>query len=220
MKTPRALWVPFALGRSFGAAGDPQFQRAVLTAAFSLLTASEHTIENYPIEAPPEAGPEQWACPVSYQIPEDESLSGRLMAEVAGLQSWADETRASRGRTLFGVSGAKADQVNEVAAVLGHLAESGSGLDLPASTVDWQFPMPLLIRHLADDLRTYYHEAIAAQPGPGAPNHEALNQWIFGGSALGLVLRAIDVRLSEETDNPKAALVRGLLVPHGFRERA
>ena len=40
-------------------------------------------------------------------------------------------------------------------------------------------------RHLADDLRTFYHEAIAAQPGPGAPNHAALNDWIFSGTALG-----------------------------------
>jgi len=77
--------------------------------------------------------------------------------------------------------------------------------------------MPLLIRHLADDLRTFYHEAIAAQPGANAPNHEALNQWIFGGSSLGVVLRNIDGHLGETTDNRMATLVRTLLIPHGFR---
>ena len=44
--------------------------------------------------------------------------------------------------------------------------------------------MPLLVRHMADELRTFYHEAITAQPGPGAPNHAALNDWIFSGYAL------------------------------------
>ena len=49
---------------------------------------------------------------------------------------------------------------------------------------NWKFDMPLLERHMADELRTFYHEAIAAQPDPGAPNHAALNDWIFSGTAL------------------------------------
>ena len=74
--------------------------------------------------------------------------------------------------------------------------------------------MPLLVRHLADDLRTYYHEAIAAQPGPGAPNHDALNEWIFGGTALGETLQAVADHLTT-LDTGMARLVRGLLVPEG-----
>ncbi|WP_395159043.1 hypothetical protein, partial [Ilumatobacter sp.] len=53
---------------------------------------------------------------------------------------------------------------------------------------EWAYDMPLPVRHLADDLRTFYHEAIAAQPGSAAPNHDALNDWIFGGTALGNTL--------------------------------
>ena len=75
--------------------------------------------------------------------------------------------------------------------------------------------MPLLIRHLADDLRTFYHEAIAAQPGPGAPNHDALNDWIFSDTALGDTLQAIAQHLTEE-GTPIALLVRGLLIPEGY----
>ena len=45
--------------------------------------------------------------------------------------------------------------------------------------------MPLLIRHLADDLRTFYHEAVASQPGAGAPNHDELSRWLFDTTALG-----------------------------------
>jgi len=36
--------------------------------------------------------------------------------------------------------------------------------ELPDGEVDWALSMPLLLRHLADDLRTFYHESIAAQP--------------------------------------------------------
>ena len=65
------------------------------------------------------------------------------------------------------------------------------------------------------NLRTFYHEAVAAQPGPGAPNHAALNDWIFGGTALGETFQAIAVHLTEE-GSPMSMLVRGLLIPEGY----
>jgi len=36
-KPPRALWVPFELGRPFGPPNDPPFQRRVILAALRLL---------------------------------------------------------------------------------------------------------------------------------------------------------------------------------------
>ena len=122
---------------------------------------------------------------------------------------------AERGRTLFGASGAAADQVAEVAEAVVSVAESGMVLEAPASDVEWAFDMPLLIRHLADDLRTFYHEAITGQPGPGAPNHDALNAWIFSSTVLGETLLQIADHLSEVDGNPMAQLVRGLLIPEG-----
>ena len=59
---PRALWVPFPLGRPLGAIDDPGFQKDVLRAAFGLLgTAAEPTIEDYPIEVPDKGMSEEWA---------------------------------------------------------------------------------------------------------------------------------------------------------------
>lgn len=209
LRPPRALWVPFALGRPLGSADDPEFQKDVMRAAFALLsTATEPTIADYPLEAPDEAGPGQWACPLNLGPIVDDSLTGRLLAEVTRLRPWAAETRAARGRTLFGVSGA--DDVDDVARALAAAADDVTVL--PPG--DWAFDTPLLIRHLADDLRTFYHEAIAAQPGAQAPNHDALNEWIFGGTALGDTLQAVADRLTE-ADNPMSSLVRGLLIPEG-----
>lgn len=216
VRPPRALWVPFALGRPLGSAEDPEFQTDVMRAAFAMLyTATEPTIEDYPIEAPEEAGPGAWSCPLSIAPPEgDTSLTARLLAEVAGLRTWSAETRRARGRTLFGASGATVEQVDDVARALATMAETGSVLEQPAGDVPWAVDQPLLIRHLADDLRTFYHEAIAAQPGPGAPNHHALNEWIFGGTALGETFQRVARHLTE-VDTPIALLVRGLLIPEG-----
>jgi hypothetical protein len=102
-----------------------------------------------------------------------------------------------------------------VARALGAIAETGNLSEAPEEGVAWQFDMPVLVRHLADDLRTFYHEAIAAQPGPGAPNHAALNHWIFGGTALGDALQAVAVHLTED-GSPLSMLVRGLLIPEGY----
>jgi hypothetical protein len=183
-----------------------------------LETATEPTIEDYPHEAPEEAGPGQWSCPLNLGPREDDSITGRLLSEVARLRPWSAETRNQRGRTLFGATGATPDQVDDVARALASVAESGQIRTTPANggEIDWAFSMPLLIRHLADDLRTFYHEAIAAQPGPGAPNHDALTEWIFGGTALGETLQTVAKHLSVDDDDALALLVRGLLIPEGF----
>lgn len=216
LRPPRALWVPYALGRPLGSADDPAFQRNVIRASLAMLrTATEPTIEDYPVEAPQEAGPGQWSCPLSIAPPDgDDTLVGRLLAEVTRLRPWSAETRRARGRTLFGASGATVDQVDDVARALAGMAETGELQAPPAGDVEWAFSQPLLVRHLADDLRTYYHEAIAAQPGPGAPNHDALNQWIFGGTALGTTLQLVADHLTA-LGTPAALLVRGLLIPEG-----
>ncbi len=216
VRPPRALWVPYALGRPLGSANDPEFQTEVIRAALAMIhSATEPTIEDYPVEAPDEAGPEQWACPLNIALPEgDDSLTARLLAEVSGLRPWSAETRRVRGRTLFGASGASVDQVDDVARALAAIAEDGSVMERPSSEIAWTVEQPLLTRHLADDLRTYYHEAIASQPGPGAPNHDALNDWIFGGTVLGETFQMIADHLTD-LGTPQSLLVRGLLIPEG-----
>ncbi|MCP3912591.1 MAG: hypothetical protein GY713_16745, partial [Actinomycetia bacterium] len=129
VRPPRALWVPYALGRPLGSADDPEFQKNVIRASLAMLeTASERTIEDYPVEAPDEAGPGVWACPLNLEIEADDSFTGRLLAEVDRLRPWSAETRSQRGRTLFGVTGAGPDQIDEVARALGSIADRG-GVD-------------------------------------------------------------------------------------------
>ncbi|MDC0068816.1 hypothetical protein OAL10_08505 [Gammaproteobacteria bacterium] len=208
------------MGRPLGSADNPDFQKQVIRTALGMLaTATEPTIEDYLIEAPEEAEPEQWACPVNFPVKTDGSFTARLTAEVTRLIPWSAETRATRGRTLFGASGAAPHQVEAVARALGKMADDGNVIDMPDEGVEWKFSMPLLVRHLADDLRTFYHEAIASQPGPGAPDHEALTAWIFGETdagrtALGDTLLEIAEHLTED-HRPASLIVRGYMIPEG-----
>ena len=122
-----------ASGCPLGVAGDVDFQKNVLRASFAMLqNAVEPTIEDYPIEAPVESGSREWSCPVSFAVTEDESISGRLLAEINLMAPWSAETRAARGRTLFGVTGAGPNQVEQVAKALGEIADGGNVNDLPA----------------------------------------------------------------------------------------
>lgn len=221
LRPPRALWVPFPLGRPFGAADKPEFQRRVLKAALDLFDmATESTIEDLPDEAPASAGPGVWACPLNLPLPEGDSLTQRLLAEVARLRPWAEETRRIRGgRTLIGASGATADDIETMVRLLGVVAEGHDPLTLPSevNAVDWSYPMPYLIRHVADDVRVLYHEAVAAQPGRSAPDHAALNTWIFAETVLGETLAAIGKSLTAVGD-PRLLRLRGWLIPEGFVE--
>jgi len=53
MKLPRFLWVPFELGRPFGAPSEPDFQRRVLHEALLLLERSDGPVvlEDFPDDA-------------------------------------------------------------------------------------------------------------------------------------------------------------------------
>ena len=215
---PRALWVPFALGRPLGAIDDSEFQKNVMRTAFGLLdTAVEPTIEDYQIEAPDKGSSETWSCPLNLTSESSGSLAERLLAEVARLRPWAIETRRQRGRTLFGISGAREDHVDELARVFAAIAETGEVTSEPVTDeITWAFEMPLLLRHIADDLRTFYHEAIAAQPSASSPDHDALNRWIFSETVFGETLGLVADGLTRASDSPVAQLVRGLLIPEGY----
>ncbi len=226
MNPPRALWVSFYLGRPFGVPDDPDFQRDVLRAALDLLPSlSEHGIVDYPVDAPAASFSDTWACPVAFAPPEADSLAARLRAEVQGLAPWWRETHRARGRTAVGGSGPidVADvpaHAETLAALLAAVAE-GAPLDrVPEDgAAAWGHPMPYLLRHVAQDLRAYYQEAVVAQPGAlaasQAPSHRALNDWIFKQTALGETIFEVGRRLTE-TGDARLRVLRFWMVPEGY----
>ncbi len=221
MNPPRALWVPFQLGRPFGAADEPEFQRRVLTEVLRLTeTATEPTIADFPDDAPDSEPPEVWACPLNLPPIDGDSYTQRLVSEVARMQPWAEETRRARGgRTLIGASGGTAEDIEVMARLVGGVADGGDVLQLPEAmaAVDWTHEMPYLCRHVIDDLRVVYHEAVFSQPGATPPDHAALSTWINEETVLGEVIQEVG-KAYIATGDKRLTRLRGWTIPEGYVE--
>ncbi len=190
MRIPRALWVPFELGRPFGAPDQPDFQRRVLRASLALLERTDGPVvlADFADEAPtgPDEGP--WVCPISFHpSPSTEpDLVAAVKAEIGSLAPWA-ELGPSRPPT----SGL---QLPEIVDLLHRLAD-------PDGTTAGGDQGRLLIesvRLAADDLRAWYLDAAVRQPGR-APSAE-LARWFWRDTAAARLLGALAGRLVDHHD--------------------
>ena len=153
MKPPRILWVSFPLGRPLGKPSDAAFQTEVIKHTLALLDAEQGPVlEDYPIDLPDIDTPPP-ACPVSFQRKrDDESWRGRLSREVGALTPWYELGLKRRGRTTVGVC-------------------ESSIPDIVADVTTWAddvtqpFPEPSWLKLALEDLKSFYSEAITAQPG-------------------------------------------------------
>ena len=70
-RPPRALWVPFELGRPIGPPSDAAFQKRVILAALGLLAAQKQAslIVDFPDDDPREAADPNWRPPVVAPTP-------------------------------------------------------------------------------------------------------------------------------------------------------
>ena len=94
MRLPRFLWVPFELGRPFGAPHEPDFQRGVLHDALALVERTDGPIvlADFPDDAPSGDHETVWACPISFAAPETDEpdLVSATRAELRQLAPWAE----------------------------------------------------------------------------------------------------------------------------------
>lgn len=210
IRPPRALWVPFALGRPFGAANDAEFQRGVLSAALALLERGDGPVilEDYPLDAPEAADcddMEGMVCPVRLARPKLDApsdLVSQVGREMAQLAPWREAFLAQHGRTIVGISGMAID---DVVAMLGGLVESGR-CDSVAPGM-----LGAMVRHATEDLRNWYIEAASARPG-GAAGAERLADWFWGETAAGgLILAVHPVALSSEDEGLRQVALRALI---------
>jgi D-proline reductase (dithiol) PrdB len=155
MQPPRSLWVSFPLGRPLGVPDDVAFQHRVITAALTLLERGQGPVlEDFPEDAPEVQLETAPACPVSFSKATDHSTwQGRLATELAALEPWYELGRRRRaGRSLVGVSESSIDTILE------QLGEFLDAEQLPTDDLHW-------FKHAIEDAKTYYVEALTAQPG-------------------------------------------------------
>lgn len=162
LNPPRALWVPFMLGRPLGVPNDGAFQTRVVRAALGLLERDAGPVlEDFAEDAPYEDlgdVPEALNCPVSFpRIRSDGSVSQRLADEIAQLQAWHEVAVQHNGRTTLGVTGLSPRELGEYLCAWlpdNPQAPFRAGL-APAGA----------LKLAADELKTFYYEAKGVQPG-------------------------------------------------------
>lgn len=204
LSPPRSLWVPFPLGRPLGAANNPDFQHRVIAASLDLLNRSNGPVlEDFPEEAPDQDHATAMTCPVSFIRPTGEttSWSDRLSDELSTLKPWYDLGKRRRnGRTLAGVSNTSIQEI------LRRLAEYLDTANLPTDDLVW-------FKHASEDAKTYYLEAMTAQPGEQNPANLHKLLWTQTALADGLALLA--ERLGQAPDLEQFARI---LVPRSAVE--
>jgi hypothetical protein len=207
-KPPRALWVPFELGRPFGPPSDRAFQRRVILAALGMLVEDGGPVRivDFPDDDPRARPAPAWRPPFIPATIADGSagsLASRLEAEILLLRGAHERWRAQYGRSTTGLCGlAIGDGARYVADWLRGKA--------PASPRDG-FSAPLILRFAVDDLKAYCLEAAGA--GMAKPSSRQLGDWLWNETATGAALCALRKMLLEEEDERLRLIVANFMVP-------
>jgi len=212
IRGPRALWVPFELGRPFGAPQDPLFQSRVLTTALGLLesAAGPVVLEDFAEQAPGASDDPAWRphLGAGAALPRTPPSPDALRSEVSALAASYREQQSATGRTTVGVSGLTIEAcVETLAAALAGAPPPHPQAALPAVQV---------LRFAVDDLKAYYLEALAA--GAGTPSSAQMQNW-FWDTATGRAIVALRAALLTSEDKRSQAIGRGSLVPRAQLER-
>lgn len=211
IKPPRALWVPFMLGRPFGAPDAPDFQRKVLRALLGLFEIkSGPVLKDFAEDAPATAASDSesgFACPVSFaKATADQGDPATAMQhEIAQLAPWYDLAKKRRGRSTFGISGLNIEEA---------AAHAASYLMTPAAPYAG-LTAGVALKRACDDLKAWYYEAVAAQPG----NLKAkdIDHWFWHETAAAKVFLAIQQVCMKSTDKSLQPLGKISLVPRAIQ---
>ncbi len=178
IRPPRALWVPFELGRPFGVPDNPEFQMRVLLGALNLLEAgSGPVLADFPEEAPASSSEAVLpACPVSFPQPEEqlspiERLLADFRAEALQMRTWFDLARERKGRTTSGTTGHELEETVDFLA--GFVRGSRYDNWLPGQS------QATALKLAVEDVKAAYFEALAIQPGQ-TTDSSALADWFWG----------------------------------------
>ncbi len=207
-KPPRALWVPFELGRSFGPPNDPAFQKTVIRMALRMLDegGGPVRIADFPHDDPRERSDPGWQPPFAAAGLADGStaaLADAFETEIAGLADAYDRSAAARRRTTVGLSGLL------IAAAGGYVAAWLRGAAPESPVADMS--APLALRFAIDDVKAYFLEAALA-PGT-TPSSRQLGDWLWNDTAAGKVLFALRRANLDAADERLKLIASNFMVP-------
>lgn len=179
-RPPRALWVPFELGRPIGPPSDPMFQKRVILAALGMLVESggPMRIRDFPDDDPREAVDPAWKPPIP---PVTAHGADAVVAELRALASAYAVSCTRRERSTVGLSGLPPAECGDYVAVW-------LRGERPASPVADMSP-GLALRFAIDDLKAFALEA--ALDAGSKPSSQQLGDWLWRETALGAAFQAL-----------------------------
>jgi hypothetical protein len=210
-KPPRALWVPFELGRPFGPPSDAAFQKRVILTALRLLERERGpvVIEDFPEDDPRERPDPRWRAPFAKPDLSDRSathLGAALENESARVEAEYRRAAEERGRTIVGLSGLSTGEAGRYMAawLRGETPESPSA----------EMSAVLTLRFAVDDLKAAYIEV--ALSSSARPSGNQLGDWLWNDTAAGAAIFALrSMYLTSEDERLKA--IAGLFLVPGVR---
>jgi hypothetical protein len=207
---PRALWVPFELGRPLGAANDEEFQLRVIAAALGLLETAHGpaVLEDFPDDDPTAIDWPGWQPPLDFtagsiDVGDSGALEQALRREVRAIAPFHERFVAANRRTTIGLSGLSIDDCARLLSA--YLAgASPAGPDPSTSAVQ-------ALRWAVDDLKAYYLEAMSAD---GAmPSSRQMQSWFWDRTLAARAIMALRRQLLASDDKRSQAIGRMNLVP-------
>jgi len=196
MRPPRALWVPFELGRPFGAPGDTGMQMRVLRAALALLEqpVREPLLVDFESQDSTPPADDNWRFPTQLE-------RGSVLAEAAAVMPIWQQARERLGRTTVGISGLTPESAVEF--VARYLSPD------PLPNPKGMAPVSR-VRFAIDDIKAFYTEAALAKGGH--PSSQQLRDWFWGETLAGAMIREFqDSALASDDANLNA--IASSLVP-------
>jgi hypothetical protein len=206
-KPPRALWVPFELGRPFGPPNDPLFQKRVIMSALDLLERQDGPviIEDFRDDDPRGRPDPAWHPPEVALTTVADSTETRtgLENEIPQLRGAHDRWISQHGRTTVGLSALSMAECGR------YVADWVGGKAPPSPRGG--FSSVLLLRFAVDDLKAYYLEAASA--GPAKPSSQQLGDWFWSNTAAGAAISALRAMGLASEDARLKAVLGNFMVP-------
>ena len=209
LNAPRALWVPFMLGRPFGVPHDVAFQTRVLTETLTLLARTDGPVlEDFAQDAPADnlGQPAQGlVCPVSFpSLKSEGSLAARLADEISQLQAWYTVALQARQKTKLGITGCTPA---ELGVFLSSWLEDSPSLILR----DQAMAPSLAVKFASDELKTFYYEAKSVQPGQHSAT--SIQKWFWFETTAGEVFLKLRKKFAQDGDPEFSGLATLSMVP-------
>ncbi len=215
IRPPRALWVPFELGRPFGAPNEPEFQTKVLSSLMSLLERTDGPVilEDFDEDPPGGHSFEESGvfCPVGFPKPVVESnteVLREVFTEIDLMKPWYNLSLDERGRTTFGLAGLN---IKEAVKFLAGFLEGTPKNPREDMTLGEVF------RFTCEDVKMWYLEAATAKSD--VQNSRSAADWFWGETNAGKLFLDLHSKCIMHEDEGIRHVGKTQLVPRAQEHR-